>query len=140
MKSLEILKGTEYKAEFYTDKAIISTIFIPPEVLADSEEENKTNENDDPNAPDNADNADNANEAESTDNAVDDNDEGLPSTIIHINDHIVDFLDGEKMYIIVVGKRHVFVVPKSAFTNEETAAVKEKFSILLGIRYKTIQS
>jgi hypothetical protein len=61
-----------------------------------------------------------------------------PTTIIHLDQYVAEFLSAENIYVIVVAKRYVFVIPKSAFSEEEQAKVAERLPIFLDSRYKTI--
>lgn len=113
-KGLDNLDGSEYEVEITDQTVKISTV-IPPE---DTSEEEKTEENTVEEADENKEN------------------EEIPATLIHLDSSIVDFIDYEGMFIICVKKSYVFIIPKSAFTEEEVQAVKEKLSMLMGIRFK----
>lgn len=110
-KGLDNIDGSEYEVEITDQTVKISTV-IPPE---DTSEEEKTEENTGEEAAEN---------------------EDIPATIIHLDSSIVDFIDYEGMFIICVKKSYVFIIPKSAFTEEEVQTVKEKLSMLMGIRFK----
>lgn len=117
-KGLEMLEGTQYKAEFFTDKIIISDI--------SSGEENKDT-------------------AESNDISVNDpqedaqeKDERPPATVIHLDSSIVNLLDKSDMFILVVNKSYVFIIPKRVFSEEDTEKIKEKLSNIMGVRYKAV--
>lgn len=122
-KGLEIADGTEYEAVI-TDRTLkISTVEIP-----------KTDET--------ADNAENEEKTvrESIENTApaeaEKKDDDIPATIIHLDSHIVDFIDRDGMFIVCVKKSYVFIIPKSAFTEEEVQNTREKLSSIMGIRYK----
>ncbi len=122
-KGLEIADGTEYEAVI-TDRTLkISTVEIP-----------KTDET--------ADNAENEEKTvrESSENTAsaeaEKKDDDIPATIIHLDSHIVDFIDRDGMFIVCVKKSYVFIIPKSAFTEEEVQNTREKLSSIMGIRYK----
>lgn len=122
-KGLEIADGTEYEAVI-TDRTLkISTVELP-----------KTDET--------ADNAENEEKTvrESSENTApadaEKKDDDIPATIIHLDSHIVDFIDRDGMFIICVKKSYVFIIPKSAFTEEEVQNTREKLSSIMGIRYK----
>ncbi|MDE5742519.1 MAG: YcxB family protein [Oscillospiraceae bacterium] len=55
---------------------------------------------------------------------------------MHLDSHIVDLLEKEDIFILVVKKAYLFIVPKSAFSEENVKTVREKLSIIMGIRYK----
>ena len=62
--------------------------------------------------------------------------EEIPATIIHLDQPIVDLLDKDDMFILVVNKSYVFIIPKSAFTEDKVQKIREKLSVIMGIRYK----
>lgn len=113
-KGLDNIDGSEYEVEITDQTVKISTV-IPPE---DASEAENNEENTGEEAAENKENED------------------IPATIIHLDSSIVDFIDYEGMFIICVKKSYVFIIPKSAFTDEEVQAVKEKLSMLMGIRFK----
>lgn len=122
-KGLEIADGTEYEAVI-TDRTLkISTVELP-----------KTDET--------ADNAENKEKTvgEDSENTApaeaEKKDDDIPATIIHLDSHIVDFIDRDGMFIVCVKKSYVFIIPKSAFTEEEVQNTREKLSSIMGIRYK----
>lgn len=114
---LEVLEGTMYDAEIYTDKIKISMVQTEPQ---DTEEAPPQTE-----------------EQTEADLALDgeNGEEEIPATVIHLDSPIVDLLDRESMFILVVKKAYVFIIPKRAFTDEETQKVREKLSVIMGIRY-----
>jgi hypothetical protein len=61
-----------------------------------------------------------------------------PTTIIHLDQYVAEFLSAADIYVIVVAKRYVFVIPKSAFSEEERAKISERLPIFLDSRYKII--
>ena len=115
-KGLDSISGTEYEAEFYTDKIKISTVNFQSDIV---EIEEKT-------------------EQTEADIAVygEKEPEEIPATIIHLDQPIVDLLDKDDMFILVVNKSYVFIIPKSAFTEEEVQKIREKLSVIMGIRFK----
>lgn len=116
--SLDVLQGTEYEARIYSDKIVIST--IPDENVENSSDLDSG--------------IDNENSGE--ENSEPQNNE-IPATILHLDSPILDFIDRDDMFIVCVKKAYVFIIPKSAFSDDEIAAVKDKMSLILGIRYKT---
>lgn len=122
-KGLEIADGTEYEAVI-TDRTLkISTVELPKtdETADNAENEEKTvGESRENTAPDDAEKKD----------------DDIPATIIHLDSHIVDFIDRDGMFIVCVKKSYVFIIPKSAFTEEEVQNTREKLSSIMGIRYK----
>lgn len=59
-----------------------------------------------------------------------------PSTVIHLDQHIVEILDKPEVFVLVVRKAYVFIIPKKAFTEEGQQKIREKLSSIMGIRYK----
>lgn len=108
MKSLDDLSGIPYHVEIYTDKIKISDM-SPIEKTEEVPEETET---DSPQEEEN------------------------PTTVIHLDSSIVDLVDKEDIFILVVKKAYLFIVPKSAFDTEGTQKIKEKLSAIMGIRYK----
>lgn len=122
-KSLDIISGTEYEAEIYTDKIKISTVNFQSEIV---EVEKKVDEQSEQSEQTEADIAIYG-EKEA---------EEIPATIIHLDSHIVDLLDNDDIFILVVNKSYVFIIPKSAFTEDEVQKIREKLSVIMGIRFK----
>ena len=56
--------------------------------------------------------------------------------MIHLDSPIVDLTDREDMFILVVKKAYVFIIPKRAFTEDECQRIRDKLSAIMGIRYK----
>ncbi len=115
------MEGIKYKAEIYTDKIKISTDMPPAE--NEQTESEKTAEA----SEEKQDGGDNENTEESDE---------IPATIIHLDSPIVDLLEKEDMFILVVKKAYVFIIPKAAFGDEEKEKVREKLSVIMGVRYK----
>lgn len=124
-KGLEALSGISYEAEFYTDKVKIST--IAEENGENSEENDKTEEA----------STTESEASDSDENAETDEPDEIPATVIHLDSPIVDILDKPDMFILVVKKAYVFIIPKSAFSQEEAEKIREKLSVIMGIRYKS---
>ncbi len=119
MRGLDSMEGTKYKAEFFTDKIKIST---PIEESVETvqivqEKQEKT-------------------EQSEADIAIDGENEEIPATVIHLDSPIVDLTDKEDMFILVVKKAYVFIIPKRAFSEDECQRIREKLSAIMGIRYK----
>lgn len=119
MRGLDSMEGTKYKAEFFTDKIKISTP-IEESVETVQKEQEQTEQI----------------EQSEADIALDGENEEIPATVIHLDSPIVDLTDREDMFILVVKKAYVFIIPKRAFTEEECQRVREKLSAIMGIRYK----
>lgn len=125
MRGLDIMEETRYKAEFYTDKIKISTCV----------DKNVETENPDGNASEQP-NQDVQAEQTEADMALDGEKEEIPATVIHLDSPIVDLIDREDMFILVVKKSYVFIIPKAAFGNDKCEKIREKLSAIMGIRYK----
>lgn len=113
MASLDDLSGISYHVEIYTDKIKISNM-SPIDRTEESVEVPEETETDSPQEEEN------------------------PTTVIHLDSPIVDFLDKENIFILVVKKAYLFIIPKSAFAEENVEKVKEKLSAIMGIRYKAV--
>lgn len=126
-KGLAELEGARYKAEIYTDKIKISSLDVPKDENTEPQEEQ---------AP--SDEKTEISEEQSEENiSPDGENEEIPATIIHLDSPIVDLLEKEDMFILVVKKAYVFIIPKAAFGDEEKEKVREKLSVIMGIRYKS---
>lgn len=60
-----------------------------------------------------------------------------PATIIHLNG-AVDIIDRDDMFVIIVGKKYVFIVPQDVFSKEELEKTRHKLAAVMGIRYKIV--
>ncbi|MCI5905548.1 MAG: YcxB family protein [Oscillospiraceae bacterium] len=119
---LSAIEGTEYEIEI-TDRTIkISTVEVP--------EEEGTEENTVPADEEAVSEGENGEEANAED-------QGPPATIIHL-DGAVEIIDKEDMFIICVSKKYIFIVPKSAFKEDELQLVREKLAAVMGIRFKMV--
>ena len=131
MRGLDIMEETRYKAEFYTDKIKISTCM----------DENAETKDPDGNASEQPKQDVQTVQTEQTeqteaDMALDGEKEEIPATVIHLDSPIVDLIDKEDMFILVVKKSYVFIIPKTAFDDDKCQKVREKLSVIMGIRYK----
>ena len=115
MASLDGLSGIPYHVEIYTDKIKISDMSPVEETAEEVKEEKETEISPEEEIP---------------------QEEENPTTVIHLDSQIVDLLEKENIFILVVKKAYLFIVPKSAFSQEETQRVHEKLSAIMGIRYK----
>lgn len=124
MRGLDSMEGTNYKAEFFTDKIKISTP-IEENVETEQGQAEQTEQTEQTEQPE-------------ADIALDGENEEIPATVIHLDSPIVDLTDKEDMFILVVKKAYVFIIPKRAFTESECQRIREKLSVIMGIRYKII--
>lgn len=122
VRGLDSMEGTKYKAEFFTDKIKIST-----PIKKNVETEQKKQEQ--------AEQTEKSEQSEA-DIALDGENEEIPATVIHLDSPIVDLTDKEDMFILVVKKAYVFIIPKRAFSEDECQRIREKLSAIMGIRYK----
>lgn len=127
IRGLDSMEGILYKAEFFTDKIKIST-------CAGDNVENENN-SEEFEQTEQTEQAEQINQSEA-DLALDGEKEEIPATVIHLDSPIVDLIDKEDMFILVVKKAYVFIIPKNAFGSEECQKVREKLSVIMGIRYK----
>lgn len=111
-KSLEEKQEAVYRAEFYTNKLVLTLLY--DEYISEEDEkkdkEEKKEETEEDNAP--------------------------PATIIHLDNSIVEIVDCPDMFIVYVKKFNVFFIPKSAFKPYECMDIKNRLSNIMGIRYK----
>lgn len=122
---LSAVEGTEYEIEI-TDRTIkISTVEMPEEEKAE-ETPAETEEN----------TVSNGEEAVSDEEKAAE-DQGPPATIIHL-DGAVEIIDKEDMFIICVSKKYIFIVPKSAFKEDELQTAREKLAAIMGVRFKMV--
>jgi hypothetical protein len=61
------------------------------------------------------------------------------STLIHLDQYIVDMIDTGDSYVIVVAKKYVFVIPQSAFTKDENEKVAARLSDVMDERFKSVK-
>ena len=113
-RGLDEISGISYEAEFYTDKVKISTVG----------DENSGKE---------------VSEADIVLDGAEENSEEIPATVIHLDSPIVDILDKPDMFILIVNKSYVFIIPKTAFSEEDIQKIREKLSVIMGIRYKNVR-
>lgn len=111
---LEQLEGMEYEAEITDQYIKISTV---PDENAENDTAEETAEKEE-------------SEGEASE------DDGPPATLIHLDSNIVDFIDREEMFIVCVKKSYVFIIPKSAFPEDDVQKTREKLSAIMGIRFK----
>lgn len=107
------IEGTEYEVEITDQTVKIST------VRQDTPESEPT-----------------GTQEQTEDTSEENPEDEIPATVIHLDSPIVDFIDREDMFIICVKKSYVFIIPKSAFTEDEVQKTREKMSAILGIRFK----
>ena len=121
-KSAEQLDGSEYDIEI-TDQ----TIKI---IMADGENAAVYDED-----GEKAELSDDASFDEENKDSDEDNE--TPATIIHLNG-AVDIIDRDDMFVIIVGKKYVFIVPQDVFSKEELEKTRHKLAAVMGIRYKIV--
>ena len=117
--SLGELEGAVYKAEFYTDKIKISTLY-DPYISEEAEKEDMEQK------------AQELEEGKETDPE----DELPPATIIHIDNSAVEIVECSDMFLVYIRKLNVFVIPKSAFKPYDVMEIQNRLSNIMGVRYK----
>lgn len=118
--SIDELQGCRYKAEIYTNKIVITTLYDPyineqeekSEVEKESSDEGQEND---------------------TENEEDDL---PPATVIHTDNSTVEIVDCPEMYVVYIKNYNVFIIPKSAFKPYDVGQVKDRLSNIMGVRYK----
>lgn len=122
-KSISDLDGTAYRAEFYTNKIVISNL---------SNEYNDAGETDKPeNVPEKL----SENEAGQSEGETETEDE-TPATVIHLDNSSVEIVETDKLYVVYIKRVNVFVIPKAAFKPYENTQIKDRLSNIMGVRYK----
>ncbi|MGN0599618.1 MAG: hypothetical protein ACI4JK_06945 [Oscillospiraceae bacterium] len=129
-KSAEQLDGSEYDIEI-TDQTI-KIIMADSENAAVYDEDGERAELSD--AAEEASPSDEENDEENKDSEEDNE---TPATIIHLNG-AVDIIDRDDMFVIIVGKKYVFIVPQDVFSKEELEKTRHKLAAVMGIRYKIV--
>lgn len=124
-KSAEQLDGSEYDIEI-TDQTIKITMADAesPAVFDEDGEKADVSEVNEKTA-----------DAESSTENNEETEKAPPATLIHL-DGAVDIIDRDDMFIIVVGKKYVFIVPQNVFSKEELEKTRHKLAAVMGIRYK----
>lgn len=118
-KAIENLKGTVYEAEICTDKIKISTIYDAPVENAGQTEETEQE------APEN-----NVPAEEDEEEG-----EGIPATVIHLDNIGVEITETDDLYVVYVKKINIFVIPKKGISQEDKENIREKLEPLMGARY-----
>lgn len=126
-KSAEQLDGSEYDIEI-TDQTIKIT-------MADAESSAVFDE--DGEKADVSEVSEETADAESSAENDEETEKAPPATLIHL-DGAVDIIDRDDMFIIVVGKKYVFIVPQDVFSKEELEKTRHKLAAVMGIRYKIV--
>ncbi|MCM1577283.1 MAG: YcxB family protein [Ruminococcus sp.] len=116
--AIKELEGTKYKAEVYTNKIIISTIYDP---YNDKGEEMGENDGSEENAE--------REEKGEGDNLP-------PATVIHLDNSGVEIVETDKLYVVYIKRVNVFVIPKGAFKAYDVTRIKDKLSNIMGVRFK----
>lgn len=130
-KSAEKLDGSEYDIEI-TDQTIKITM-ADAENAAVYDENGETAEPSEvmeETSPENS-----GSDAPEDENSEAEEDKAPPATIIHL-EGAVDILDRGDMFVIIVGKKYVFIVPQDVFSEDELEKTRHKLAAVMGIRYK----
>ncbi|MCH5193279.1 MAG: hypothetical protein J1F11_04905 [Oscillospiraceae bacterium] len=136
LQSVDALTGIPYHAEVFTDKIKITDMSPLPEPVEEESPENKGESADETGLSEKKEVPENENKNISGEAGLPGEISESPSTVIHLNEYIVDILDREDVYVLVVRKAYVFIIPKDAFSEDENKKIREKLSAIMGIRYK----
>ncbi len=112
-EAIKSLDGIIYRADMYTDKIVISTIYDP-----------ETEKKDD--------------EYAQEDTEETSEDDQIPATVIHLDQGVVDILDADDMYITYIKGTNMYVIPKSAFSENECAEMCRRYENMIGTHYRKI--
>ena len=115
-EAIKSLDGIIYRADMYTDKIVISTIYDPETEKKDDEDEKNEQE----------------------DTAETSEDDQIPATVIHIDQGVVDLLDADDMYITYIKGTNMYVIPKCAFSENECAEMCRRYENMIGTHYRKI--
>ena len=114
-ESIATLDGIIYKAELFTDKIIITTVYDPE---LDKDSEKGDNEN---------------TEITGKKEASDNTEEELPpATIIHLDQGVVDVIVNEKLIVIYIKGNNIYVIPRDCFKENADVAAIERYKDILG--------
>lgn len=131
-KGIQYLTGTIYEAEIYNDKIKIITVYDAPLENGETVDTEKLAESDKKGLE--------AVEEARVDNTDDEEEyDGPPATIIHLDSHLAEIIETDELYIVYVKKVNIFVIPKNAFKPYEVQAVNEKLSNIMGVRFKGLE-
>lgn len=128
-KSAEQLDGTEYDIEI-TDQTIKIS-------AADNENAAVFDENGESAEPSEVTQEASSSAEEDSASEEEKSEDEKPATLIHL-DGAVDIIDRDDMFVIIVGKKYVFIVPQNAFSAEELEKTRHKLAAIMGIRYKVV--
>lgn len=123
-KSISELNNSVYKAEIYTDKIIITTLY---DEYINEEGSSKKGKDENTDSEINNENGENS----------DENDEEIPATIIHIDNNAVEIVDSSDFYLLYVKKVNIFIIPKNSFRAYELDLIRNKLSAIMGARYRS---
>lgn len=128
-KSAEQLDGTEYDIEITDQTVKISA--------ADNENAAVFDENGESAEPSEVMQEASSENEETPASEEEKSEDEKPATLIHL-DGAVDIIDRDDMFVIIVGKKYVFIVPQNVFSAEELEKTRHKLAAIMGIRYKVI--
>lgn len=69
-------------------------------------------------------------------NGETDEDEEIPATVIHLDNPAVEIVEDSDKYLLYIKKSNMYVIPKSAFSDEDNKLISERLQKIMGIRYK----
>ncbi len=133
---IETLKGTIYKAEIYTDKIKISTIYDAP-VENGTAADTETIALSEKRSPDEIieEGKEALKERLSDENAEDE----IPATIIHLDNAGVEITETEKLLVIYIKKINIYVIPKSILSEDEIKNMRDRLTSLMGVRFRAYE-
>lgn len=136
---IETLKGTIYKAEIYTDRIKISTIYDAP-VENGTAADTETIVLSEKRSPDEIieEGKEALKERLSDEDPENDEDE-IPATIIHLDNAGVEITETEKLLVIYIKKINIYVIPKSILSEDEIKNMRDRLTSLMGVRFRAYE-
>ncbi len=128
-EAIKDLDGIIYRAEMFTDKIIVTTVYDPQNDIKNEDEDKAESD-------ENAQSGEE--EKEESSEEKDSTDDLPPATIIKLTEGVVDVLCTEDQYIAYIKGRNIYVIPRSAFSDEENARIAEKYPVHLGTKFIVI--
>ena len=115
-EAIKGLDGIVYRADMYTDKIIVTTVYDPQNDVTEEKQDDAQEEN-------------GGEESQTQDEY-----EGPPATIIKLTESVVDVICTEDMFIAYIKGNNIYVIPRDAFNGKDTE-VAERYRTLLGTRF-----
>ena len=118
-ESIATLDGIIYKAELFTDRIIISTVYDP---ILDKDSEKGDNENSETESD----------TEELSEKKPAETEELPPATIIHLDKGVVDVIVSEKLIVVYIKGNNIYVIPRDSFRDNADIAAIERYKDILG--------